>query len=27
VIALIASTPPDVAEHYAKVLSPAGRGR
>jgi hypothetical protein len=27
VIALIASTPPDIAEHYARVLSPAARTR
>jgi len=27
VVALIASTPPDIAEHYARVLSPGGRGR
>jgi hypothetical protein len=27
VVALIAATPPDIAEHYARVLSPAGRSR
>jgi tripartite-type tricarboxylate transporter receptor subunit TctC len=27
VIALIAGTPPEIAEHYAKVLSPAARSR
>ncbi|MFL4970069.1 MAG: Bug family tripartite tricarboxylate transporter substrate binding protein [Xanthobacteraceae bacterium] len=27
VIALIASTPPEIADHYAKVLSPAARTR
>jgi tripartite-type tricarboxylate transporter receptor subunit TctC len=27
VVALIASAPPDIAEHYAKVLSPAARTR